>query len=482
MKQANSKQTEMTSGRIPLLAVAFAGILSCALMGCGLTGPVDHSGPEVPVPMNNGDEHTPSGGETEKQPGSTEPGVSPPPTLSPVAQYRLICEFPSSGMIDSISSLAPSNENANLLYLGIPTFSGEVITREKANVANVTRVSPVYPKSRDMLTLLVTASQEIDAMAFEAPAIYKTDIDLSMKSGSAQKIAQVVSLSRQASRLAARLMIDAKNYGSSDRGTYLIIPKGNKFDILRRADLGFVGRISLDPARTIDPRIYESQQVFAALVFDPSTKTFGPVVLDLQISANGILVAGTHEIETAEKNTTAVSLQRSGKNALTWSEVSTARSGVITPNTITIANYDLSSRMLQRASYKTSNRARMFPQVAVSFESGRPYWTVAVEKFTTSQAGARIEEAKLVRLAMLAGNLTEVLRLDYPADVAVQSASHGVSGAMMVSSLISADLGQEVFATLPTKVGAQIFKDHNGLLEAVGSHSCVHPSIIEELP
>lgn len=487
-KQSRNSVTKLVSS---FLHIVLIGALACEVSACGSKSTIDLQKPAAPADPVAPPNQKPSTGTPSKP---NEPGTNPDQPGQDGHQaprYRLVCEGVPQVKTPFVilETTSRSFDGSFGLMLGSYDDPNKVITRENWNIAKGSQPIVIPGAAPAQIDYLFIGQKQIAKGQIGDLRLFDVNVDTVYLTGRAVDLGPVLGL-KKSTRLAAEgLNLSPSNYGSSDAGTYVLIPTTAGFKVLTRDRSRTLGTIKADSTQTILPKIFEGQKVFTALQFNG--RTFNPVVQKLAISASSVSVSpglntGLNTVLNTVLNTgstTATPLQIYKAGQLVWSETTSSA-----PGSIIIATLQTSTGQVTRASYRTPvEGAKIFPQIAVTNDEGSsgPVVNVAVESFifkpTDENPGASVSYAKVQKLIVSVSgtSLVEGDAVDYPGAAIARVTTAGLIGKWIIGTLFTTERADELLGTFDSRGGYQAFRDRGGFFDGVGQNTCVHPAVTE---
>jgi hypothetical protein len=466
-----------------------AGLLISGLSACGSKSTIDLQtppAPQAPARAPNG-KASPSSPANPNDPNTNPEKPDQPVHSGPVPnRYRLICEGPLRvAPFVSFESTSKSFEGSFILFLGSYADPSEAVTRDHKNIVEGNLPIAIPGAGLDQAEFLFVGRKQVSKDTASELRLFQVTVDSVLRTGKAVDLGAATVTDKSLRQAADQAGLAAANYGSSDQGNYLLIPALGGFTVMSRDRARTFGLIKADVTKTILPKIFESQKVFTALVFNG--RAFTPVLQKIEFAGSAITVSKASNVGAVSGS--ALPLQVYNSTSLTWSEAAVGGA-----NSITIAKVDTSTNRVTRATYRTPvPNAKIYPGMAVTAESADPAaapvisLNVAVEALTynptNEKTGADVAYAKVQKLILNSAgtSLSEGDAIDYPATALAKVQSLGLANKWIIQSLFSTENADELLGTFDARNGFQIYKDRGGYFDGVTETACGHPAVVQEV-
>ena len=447
-----------------------------ALTACGSSSTIDlQKQPEKPA------QQTPPSGKPGGPANPDDPAQNPekpelpdPGSLAP--RYRLICELGANGaQIATFATAETSTRSIDPvlnLFIGKPLDPNQDVTRGNYNVIQSHNPVALASSAVDHADLLFTGVTIQDPKNVR---LLFSSVDTVLRLGKAVDLGAAVVTTKETRQAADLAGLASPNYGASDAGRFLILPTSGGFKITTRDRSRVVGQLSGDSSKTILPQIFESKNLFTALVYNG--RGFTPVVRKLSISNSSVSVVRSLDVGSVAGS--AASIQTFDSSKLIWAEENIAGS-----TSLVLAVLDSTSGRVTRTTYRTQiSGARIYPQIAVSRDDSGTLVNVAVESVssnpTASNPGAKVTYAKLQTLSFNGSTLVEGQAIDYPDFAIAKVENTGLKGKWIINSLLTNNISDRTVATFDSTNGYQAYIVSGGLFGAIGNVECLHPQMTE---
>lgn len=460
--------------------LVFASLLTAQafLVACGPAPSVELSQPPTPPkPTNPTKPTTPT---TDPAPGDDGSVSVPTPTPAPVLpRLRAVCVDHMLGSVNTINSMARATDGVPRLKIrfeNAPAGRDEVVASDQP--------IPVESGIRDQLDVLFLGAREVSIGQAGPLRLLLASVDLPTRDGRVVELGASVPLASEAREAAENLGVQARNFGASDRGTYLIVPRSKAFEVLSHRTLARLATIPLDPSKTLMPQIFEGENLLTALVYERGAFKVSLVKLSVQ---PGSVVASAASMLAPPSGATYYSPSLLDAGKLVWVEAD-AKFGVA-PRALTFVTYGAKDGSLGRARLtSTVASERLSPQVAVVHKPTRTVLAVALE--VSAERGPdplgrsrQLVGGRLAYIELTTRGPVEIDSLPYPAYVLKESQTFGFDGNFAVRRVLAPTGAREVLMSIDTgATDEMLFKERGGALDGVGGLACRNPNVIEEVP
>lgn len=445
------------------------GLLIAIASGCSKSSTVDLQRPPTPqteAPAQKPSQEGDNTGAPTTGDGTKNPTVPAKPTPAPVpvpARYRVFCESQDTGTI--ASSLTDARGVGGFFTLFIGTAAQ--VTRDNYNIRLGRRTMVVPGGANDHVAIFFAGRKEISPGNYGSERFYMSDVDVPMRTGHGVDLGSPPSVASGAASAAEALGLSAVNYGSSDKGTFVLLPGNGGLVVTNRDRTQTLGTLKVDASRTLFPKILEQDKIFTALVYDGSG--FRPLIQKLDIAPTRVSVAKTVAVGGAGS---ASPVSHFDANSLGWSEGG--------GSSITIAKLDLATFKVERATYRVPvSGGAIFPQAGFVTANDETLIYVPVEK----GASHTVDYAKLQMLKWGANaTLADAGSVDYPQTAVDHVKAEGRKKRFILRSFLTSPQAEEAVATFDDKYGEELYKIRFDYLDLVIEDPCVHPTLVEETP
>ena len=427
-----------------------------------------------PKPPSNAPTPAPSKATDGTQGTESPVGQNPVPTPQPKPpHFRIVCEYPALGELQTISSLARSQDVASVLKID--------------DISGSTGPLALPVALQDVVEVLYEGAHEPHVGSPGPRQIFLSTADLLTRTGHAKELRLSVGLDPAVLRLAERVGLHPRNYAVSDLGHYLLLPAAKGIEVVSRASLKVLGLIPLRTSAVAQLSFFENDGVLTALVFGDSK--FHVVVRHVAISPQSVEVDEI-PVEDPSSGQSAFEPQWWGHDRLVWAEAALG-AGEFQPTGLQLITLDLASGRQTRSVYNPQSQgARVSPHIAVIGAPLAPQIVTAVEKLSASQqhgTGDRpfqIDEGRevVLKLNNSPGSpvVSEVESLPYADFIVQQSKDYGVAGPFALRKILAPKGASEAILSLNSLYGDILFKVRSGQLQSIGEDDCRNPNAIEE--
>ncbi|MES2965114.1 MAG: hypothetical protein V4760_14610 [Bdellovibrionota bacterium] len=458
-------------------ALVFVALFG-GLVACGPAPSVELSQPPVAPKPEPAKPSTPA--TDPSAPGDGTVTAEPTPTPAPaLPRLRVVCIDTLMGSLHMLSGSARPSDGVPRLQVRL-----ENAPVGQDNVIDSANPVPVESGVRDQLDVLYEGAQELGIMQPGPRRVLLAKVDMPVRQGLAKDLAPAAVLSFDV-REAARLFgVQARNFGVSDQGSFLIVPRGKTLEIVSHKTLQKLAIVALDPARTVMPQIFEAESLLTALVFEKGV--FKVVALKISNQA-GPMTVSTPSSFAPSTGATYSSPSWLKAGSLVWTESQTKS----TPGALAFVTYDVTAASITRTRFAALANEHLSPQMAVIRARTSPLVAVVAEvsgPHAPGPTGGQTRQLVSGRMIYLelsksGGAPREVASFDYPSYVIRSTQSYGIDGAFAIQRIMAPTGAREALLSLDTgATGEMIFKERGGALDGVGGLSCTNPNVIEEVP
>ncbi len=450
-------------------ALVFVALM--ALVACGPAPSVELAQPLPPAaPKDPAKPTTPT---TDPNDGTVSAPTPIPVPATP--RLRAVCTDSLRGLSTISSAARPT--------AGVPNLKISFESAPNDKVTAAINPVPVTSGVLDRLDVLFEGARETGVGGQGPLRLLFANVDLPMRTGVARDLGPKIALTNDTLLATERLGIQARNFGVSDEGTYLLVPRGKSIDIVSHATFAKLATLALDPSKTVMPQIFERENLVTALVQEKGS--FRLVVAKFAVAQGSVSVSTISALVPSAGSTFfAPSWFKPG--VLVWVEAENKAN--FAPRSISFVSYDLKKGSLDRARVSAAvGGERVSPQVAIVRGSGAPLAAVAFETSRPRQdpinKTSELVDGRLVYVHLSLGTATELVSLPYPASAIKGTKTFGFSGPFAVRRVLAPTGALEALVSVDTHgTGEMLYKERAGALDGVGGLECKNPNVIEEAP
>ncbi len=441
-----------------------AGVLSAILflpmlVGCGKSPVINLHSPAANLP-----------GVPSLKPGSGNgtPNENGANGVQPIGGARLVCVDDSVKEAFTLSTFA-SGTDAGKSIVMIEKNGSDATSGELTNVGNVTAPHLASVLGADRARILFMGQSIKNDKLSGNLKLYAGDYSLTSGVANVTAIGAAGGMSPAAQALVNSLGLAARNYGSSSRGHYLIVPGQGGLHVLDAFSLKDLGGLGLNSLTAFWPTIDEDTNTLSVVV--SSGDKLQVQIFRLKLGSNVTL---SNKLTSGSAGRISLSPIADGQGGYFWSEA-----GSVVSSSLTLVHYRADGSMERAVFNPPISGARVFPQVAVLKVGEENQVAVAFENVSGGGLAGYDVSAGISAVRMTAGRAVIVTQANYQPDVLIYMQNSGWAGRPMnISSLVSSYDRSTVVLQARTRTGNDVFQFDGSVMFQISAYTCSQMDIL----